>query len=148
MLFFGLLCLACSTILLNFHVFFSNFVLFFALGPLGRLSKSSWGLLAQSWRVLKRSWGILAPLGAILEPLGPLLGASWASLGRLLARLGRLLGASWGLLEGSWAPLGASWQPRRGPCVFWAQLGAVFEAMLASFLVQIGAIFHHFLILS
>ena len=80
-------------------LFFLEFRCFLTLGPLGRLSKPSWGLLAQSWRVLKRSWGILAPLGTILEPFGPLLGASWASLGGLLGYLGPLLAVSLGPLD-------------------------------------------------
>ena len=55
------------------------FCVFFHVGPLGAILRSSWGLLGPSWGLLGRSWG----------------------------HLGALLGPSWGPLGGSWGPLGA-----------------------------------------
>eukprot|EP00959_Pyramimonas_sp_CCMP1952_P458977 9477507-Pyramimonas_sp.AAC.1 len=55
------------------------------LGPPGRLSEGSWGLLGLSWAVLGESGG---------------------SLGALLGRLGALLGATGAVFERSRGPLG------------------------------------------
>ena len=76
-------------------------------------------------------------------PWGPL-GLSWASLGRLLGNLGASWRALGGVFGASWGVLAA----KTGAPVFWTQLGAVLEAMLAVSWCSWKPFFHYFLILS